>query len=332
MNNLLSNQGQPLLATMLLLTTCLSASFSSVASNEKNNTAENGVDGQVVITVTSKGGFKSPQAQEKSTKPAAVNADNEQNKAAIALAKQQVKQRAKQLKLSSDVKKGKTREQIISMKQAFTSANTTIEAASDTAKNLMVNTVNNDAIQLANAMQANAKQARYYYSFNIYDAFSELIYDIDGDGYFREFSVIFDPDIITSDGSQAHATVYAELYLSYQGGPWQHYFSTEDFNIYGVNTDDEYEVTSTLHQGYASGEYDVLIDLYEAGYADIVATISADDINSLYALPLESSEYDQNHQVQIIESSGSGGSFGILSGLFLLAALVCRQVLAKTLR
>src|SRR5690606_29090601 len=50
---------------------------------------------------------------------------------------------------------------------------------------------------------------------------------------------------------------------------------------------DDYYVTTTLDDGFATGEYDVLIDLYEVGYSDIVATISAYDTNELAYLPLE---------------------------------------------
>ena len=60
--------------------------------------------------------------------------------------------------------------------------------------------------------------------------------------------------------------MYAELYLSKNGGPWIHYYTTDNFVIDGDTTDDEHEVITTLRTGYISDEYDVLIDLYEVGF------------------------------------------------------------------
>ena len=66
--------------------------------------------------------------------------------------------------------------------------------------------------------------------------------------------------------------------------------------------------------------YDVLIDLYEVGYSEVVASISANDTDGLYALPLESSGLD-SELVQVSTSEGSGG--GSLSMLFIgLVAMV----------
>jgi hypothetical protein len=46
-------------------------------------------------------------------------------------------------------------------------------------------------------------------------------------------------------------------------------------------------VTTTLNDGFATSEYDILIDLYEVGFSGIVATIDADDDVDLFDLPLE---------------------------------------------
>ena len=125
------------------------------------------------------------------------------------------------------------------------------------------------------------KTSAHYHSFAIYSAYTQLIEDIDYDGFFQTFSVTFDADVISPYANE-HARVYAELYISRNGGQWEHYFTTDSFNIYGENTDDEYEVYSTLNQGFSPGEYDILIDSYEEGYSDIVATYSAEDNASLY--------------------------------------------------
>ena len=171
-----------------------------------------------------------------------------------------------------------------------------------------------------------------YYSFSIYSAYSELITDIDEDGYYQTFSVSFDADIISSQPAD-QALVYADLYLSKNGEPWELYFSTDDFLITGENTDDEFEVITRIESGYIPDNYDVLIDLYEVGFSDIVATYSADNTNELYALPLESSDYDPEYveEIEIIEiHTEQGGSTNKWFVALLLLLLIRRRTRHKT--
>jgi hypothetical protein len=157
-----------------------------------------------------------------------------------------------------------------------------------------------------------------YYSFSIYGGYSQLISDIDEDGYYQTFSVTFDADILSSV-SDEEALVYADLYLSRNGGPWTLYFSTDNFIITGESTLDEFEVVTQLDSGYVPDNYNVLIDLYEVGYSDVVATYSSNDSNSLYALPLESRDYDPEYIEVIHEVEYGGESSWLLFGaLFVL--------------
>ncbi|GIU47086.1 GlyGly-CTERM sorting domain-containing protein [Shewanella sairae] len=170
---------------------------------------------------------------------------------------------------------------------------------------------NNANLQFANGV---------YRDFYIYDAYSRLFVDNDYDGFYQTFSVTFDADV---DGYYANerADVFAELYLSRNGGPWEHYYTTDIFSIFGNATDDDFEVLTTLDFGYRSDHYDVLIDLYEVGYGDIVATVSSNEFDSLYALPLESSDRDDVY----IEEEYHGGSVSLWFTLFLLMALLVRK-------
>lgn len=119
--------------------------------------------------------------------------------------------------------------------------------------------------------------------FYIYGATSTLRSDRDGDGYHSEFKVRFDADVIVGD-----AYVYAKLYLRRAGeSEWFLYHETDDFYISGQSPNDEYFVTTILDDGYPTGEYDVLIDLYEAGFSGIVATLGPLDSGALSYLPLE---------------------------------------------
>jgi hypothetical protein len=51
-------------------------------------------------------------------------------------------------------------------------------------------------------------------------------------------------------------------------------------------------VSTTLDDGWPTGDYDVLIDLYESGFAGIVATIGPVDSGALALLPLEETGLD----------------------------------------
>ncbi|WDE06097.1 choice-of-anchor H family protein [Thalassomonas viridans] len=162
------------------------------------------------------------------------------------------------------------------------------------------------------------------HDFAIFDASTELARDIDGDGYFREFTLVFDADV-----SSGVAEVYAEIYLSQDGGPWLHHFTTDVFTIVGDSSEDQYEVNSSLVEGFPSDHYDILIDLYEPGFDEIVATYSSDDNNALYALPLEDATYDVV-EVIVIHDDDNGGSFSwglMLAGAVLLAV---RREIAMT--
>jgi len=154
-------------------------------------------------------------------------------------------------------------------------------------------------------------------SYSIYDAYSFLLDDVDFDGYYQSFSITFDADFYPY-GYINYANVYAELYLSHNGGPWVHYYTTDVFTLYGQSEEDEYEVVTTLQQGFTPGSYDVLIDLYDADYEELVVSYSADDNNSLYALPLESTEYDQVYETEVIYSSGGSIHFIIILSLITL--------------
>ncbi len=138
------------------------------------------------------------------------------------------------------------------------------------------------ARRAAEALSAHAS------NFFIYDTGSLLLIDRDRDGYHSEFRIRFDADSDLGD-----ALVYARLYLRRVGEPdWLLYHTTDDFWIYGQSDSDDYYVTTTLDDGFASSEYDVLIDLYEVGYSGIVATIGPDESGALRDLTLEEAGLD----------------------------------------
>ncbi|MCW8994825.1 MAG: hypothetical protein OQK77_03320, partial [Psychromonas sp.] len=78
------------------------------------------------------------------------------------------------------------------------------------------------------------------------------------------------------------------------------------------------------------GHYDLLIDLYQVGYSGIVATYSSNDNPALYALPLESDDYDRVYADTIYIHHAGSLSACLLSVLFLLVVSRLSQGLKKS--
>lgn len=155
--------------------------------------------------------------------------------------------------------------------------------------------------------------------FWIYDAYVTLFADADRDGYFTGIELEFDADTI-----YAAADVYAVVYLSYEYGPWNEYASTNDFTIFGTSASDAYVIETELVSGYPTGDYDILIELYDTFDGYLVATFGPEDTSELSLLPLEDATYDApvGTTTQVVINSGGGGSasWALLLGLALLAA------------
>ncbi len=140
--------------------------------------------------------------------------------------------------------------------------------------------------------------------FWFFDAGSVLLTDRDRDGFHSEFRIRFDADVISGS-----ALVYARLYLRRAGDrDWLLYHETDDFSIFEDDGDDDYFVTTKLDDGWPTGDYDVLIDLYESGFSGIVATIGPVDSDALALLPLEETGLDlpielPGYQIQEVSTS-----------------------------
>jgi len=139
--------------------------------------------------------------------------------------------------------------------------------------------------------------------FWFFDVDVELFSDFDRDGYYSGIDLAFDVDTIYNV-----ADVYAVIYLSYEFGPWNEYVVTEDFTIFGASGDDEYFVESELVSGYPTGDYDILIELFDAYDGNFVASIGPDEASELSFLPLEDAGRDTPFDTTIIVNHG-GGSF-----------------------
>ncbi|MEM1263170.1 MAG: choice-of-anchor H family protein [Pseudomonadota bacterium] len=160
--------------------------------------------------------------------------------------------------------------------------------------------------------------------FWIYSALTEIQFDDDRDGFFTRLILDFDADTIFSS-----ADVYAVLYLSLEGGPWNELTVTDVFTIFGAGAGDEYFVDTDLISGYPTGSYDLLIELYDTFDGRLVAEFGPNDSLDLFDLPLEDQTRDEVIIVgggQVIAvTEGGGGALGGLGLLALTALLIARR-------
>ena len=78
-----------------------------------------------------------------------------------------------------------------------------------------------------------------------------------------------------------------------------------------------------LVSGYPKGDYDLLIELYDAYDGAFLASMGPEDTSELSYLPLEDSTRDSSDNTQVVVNSG-GGSLG---WLLLFAILAVRMTL-----
>lgn len=149
--------------------------------------------------------------------------------------------------------------------------------------------------------------------FWFYLADVELYGDSDRDGYYSGIDLLFDIDTY-----YAVADIYAVAYLSYEGGPWEEYAVTEDFTIFGSSGTDDYVIVTDLVSGYPRGDYDILIEVFDAHTSEFLAYYGPEDTSELAFLPLEDIDRDTPvTDTRITVNSGGGGA----SDLLLLAVL-----------
>jgi MYXO-CTERM domain-containing protein len=161
----------------------------------------------------------------------------------------------------------------------------------------------------------------------VYEATTDAFADRDADGYFRYLRVRFDVDSLYSS-----SWVYAEIYLSADGNAWEHLYSTKDFEVFGSDPDDDYEVETELVSGYAAGLYDVLIEIYDADTNELVDEYGPNESPEFSLLPLEDSVRDgapPPPPVYVYDDhdhdDGGGGAFSWLGLAGLLGAWALRR-------
>ena len=160
--------------------------------------------------------------------------------------------------------------------------------------------------------------------FWIFYADVVLFADDDNDGYFYGIDVLFDADTIYEV-----ADVYAVLYLSFEGGPWNEYAVTETFSIHGATSDDEFVVVTELRSGYPTGSYDLLIEIYDTFDGAFVAEMGPEHNSDLGFLPLEDFNRDDPRRGDDHHHHHGGGPvdwpFAVLLGLIAAASRLRRR-------
>jgi hypothetical protein len=155
------------------------------------------------------------------------------------------------------------------------------------------------------------------FDFWFYEADVILFNDDDADGFYHGVDLLFDVDT-----SFASADVYAVLYLSLDGGPWNEYGITDDFTIFGTSGSDEYVMVTELMSGYPTGSYDLLIELFDAYDGAFLASFGPADTSELGYLPLEDFNRDTPvSEVHVVVNEGSGGG-GAIDGWFIAVFLL----------
>ena len=168
------------------------------------------------------------------------------------------------------------------------------------------------------ALPATASASPDHY---IYDADVVLFDDFDADGFYRFLSVRIDADSLRDS-----AYVYADLYLSPDGINWELYHSTGDFWIGGATSDDEFFVETELVTGYPTGEYDLLIELYDADFGTYSDEFGPNQSADFSLLPLEDATYDPRPTPVVIVDHGGGAFSPAWLALFALGGLVRKRL------
>lgn len=177
---------------------------------------------------------------------------------------------------------------------------------------------------------ARSQRAVTSYDFWFYSADVILFNDHDGDGHFHGIDLLFDADTYYEA-----AEVYAVVYLSFEGGPWNEYSATENFWLYGSSADDEFNIVTELVSGYPTGSYDLLIELFDGYNDDFLASYGPVDTPELAFLPLEDADRDTPYvppppsTTVIVEDGGGALDWLVLMALATLLLRKLRQERAQ---
>lgn len=165
------------------------------------------------------------------------------------------------------------------------------------------------------------KHLDYCCDYQIYDARTRLFDDFDGDGRYTYLRTRF--DLATN---YAASDVFVRLFMRRRGGLWLMVFESDVFTVFSGFSLDNYEIETELVSGFPPDDYDVLLEVYEAPFDNIVLQYGPSETSAFSYLPMEDISFDNVLTKPIAVSSGGGGAMSIellflvfLAGLRLIA-------------
>ena len=177
-----------------------------------------------------------------------------------------------------------------------------------------------EGFSLKSTVRASHADTGSYTDIIVFDASTDLISDLNYDGFYHRFSVLIDVDTVYET-----SYVYAQLYLSLEGGPWNHYATSANYHIYGDSESDAFTIETELADGFPPGYYDVKIEIYDADTGQWLVSYGPYEDSSLSGLPLEDSYYDDSYDGDYYPVETNvvvAGHAGALNWLLLLPLMI----------
>jgi len=147
--------------------------------------------------------------------------------------------------------------------------------------------------------------------------------DTDHDGYFPFFTLHFTPR-----GYCTHRKIFARLFLSFEGGPWNLLYRTHDWEGGNSRWADPIILDTRLQQHYPTGFYDLLIEFYDADDGHWLLSEGPYEDPALRSIPLEAESLDQRDSgTEVAYAFYGTGSIGA-GWLFLIPLAALRRRLS----
>jgi hypothetical protein len=115
----------------------------------------------------------------------------------------------------------------------------------------------------------------------------DLYEDNDADGYYQSFVLRFDPESI-----YRRTHVFATIHIRESGNEWNTFYTTDRFTVESNSPWDVTEISARVLGGYPTGEYDLLITLYDADCCGPTLPLLSFFHPVLSGLTLEDADYD----------------------------------------
>lgn len=114
-----------------------------------------------------------------------------------------------------------------------------------------------------------------------------LSYDPDDDGYYNKFGVELSFSV-----DSGYRDIYTKLYVRDGYTSWEHIYSSDPFTITYSSTPRYFEIETRLTEGYSSGYYDVMVEVYDSETDAIIDIYGPDQSSEFIEIALESDDYE----------------------------------------